>query len=156
MVLIEGKNPTREEVDWTDAYRQIKRYEEQTPEIFKYIQYSIATDGIKTYYFPNAFNEEEKDFLNVWKDPYPYKKDEFKEDILKTAIYGLLPKQSVLDLIENFTFIRKERDKSIKIMTRYMQFRASNRIFQRVINTLTYIFTKLRIFSHGHMVQTIN
>jgi len=137
LVLIEGKNPTVEEVDWTDAYRQIKRYEDQAPEIFKYVQFSIASDGIKTYYFPNAFTEEGKDFLSVWKDPYPFKADEFRDDILKIAVYGLLSKPNLLDLIENFTFIRKEKDKSTKIMTRYMQFRASNGIFQRVINTLT-------------------
>jgi type I restriction enzyme R subunit len=136
LVLIEGKNPTREEVDWTDAYRQIKRYEDLAPEIFKYVQFSIATDGIKTYYFPNAFNEENKDFLSIWKDPYPYKAEEFKADTLKITTYGLLSKQNLLDLIENFTFIRKERDKSTKIMARYQQFRSSNRIFQRVINTL--------------------
>ncbi|MEM2111899.1 MAG: HsdR family type I site-specific deoxyribonuclease, partial [Candidatus Bathyarchaeia archaeon] len=138
LVLIEGKNPTIEEVDWTDAYRQIKRYENQAPEIFKYVQFSIATDGIKTYYFPNAFRseEEERNFLAVWKDPYPFKKEEFKDNILKITIYGLLSKQNLLDLIENFTFIRKERDKSTKIMARYMQFRSSNKIFQRVINTL--------------------
>jgi type I restriction enzyme R subunit len=28
LVLIECKNPTEERVDWTDAYKQIKRYEE--------------------------------------------------------------------------------------------------------------------------------
>lgn len=138
LVLIEGKNPTREEVDWTDAYRQIKRYEEEAPEIFKYVQFSIATDGIKTYYFPNAFREEEEErnFLGVWRHPHPFKTEEFKDDIFKITIYGLLSKPNLLDLIENFTFIRKERDKSTKIMARYMQFRASNRIFQRVINTL--------------------
>ena len=136
LVLIEGKNPTREEVDWTTAYGDIKIYEEKAPELFKYVQFSIATDGIKTYYFPNAFNEESKDFLSIWKDPFPFKADEFKDDMLKISIYGLLSKPNLLDLIENFTFIRKERDKSTKIMTRYMQFRASNRIFQRVINTL--------------------
>ena len=136
LVLIECKNPTREEVDWTDAYRQIKRYEEQAPELFKYVQFSIATDGIKTYYFPNAFNEENKDFLSIWKDPYPFKKEEFKNDILKITIYGLLSKSNLLDIIENFTFIRKEKDKTTKIMARYMQYKASNKIFQRVINTL--------------------
>jgi len=136
LVLIECKNPTEEKVDWTDAYRQIKRYEEEAPEIFKYIQFSIATDGMKTYSFPNGFNEESKDFLSVWKDPHPFKKEEFKDDIFKITIHGLLSKPNLLDLIENFTFIRKEIDKSTKIMTRYMQFRASNRIFQRVINTL--------------------
>jgi type I restriction enzyme R subunit len=136
LVLIECKNPTREEVDWTDAYKQIKRYEDQAPELFKYVQFSIATDGIKTYYFPNAFNEENKDFLSIWKDPYPFDARDFKDDILKITIYGLLSKPNLFDLIENFIFIRKERDKSTKVMARYQQFRASNRIFQRVINTL--------------------
>ncbi|MGB9760305.1 MAG: type I restriction endonuclease subunit R, partial [Thermoproteota archaeon] len=136
LVLVECKNPTREEVDWTCAYGQVKRYEEQAPELFKYVQFSVATDGIKTYYFPNAFNEENKDFLSEWKDPYPFKKEGFKDDTLKITIYGLLSKQNLLDLIENFTFIRKERDKTTKIMARYMQYRASNRIFQRVISTL--------------------
>jgi type I restriction enzyme R subunit len=136
LVLIECKNPTEERVDWTDAYKQIKRYEEQAPELFKYVQFSIATDGVKTYYFPNSFNEEGKDFLSVWKDPYPFKREDFKDDILKITIHGLLSKPNLLDLIENFTFIRKETDKATKIMARYMQFRASNKIFQRVINTL--------------------
>jgi type I restriction enzyme R subunit len=136
LVLIEGKNPTIEEVDWTDAYRQIKGYEEEAPQLFKYVQFSIATDGIKTYYFPNAFNEEGKDFLSIWKDPYPFKKEDFKDDILKITVYGLLSKPNLLNLIENFIFMRKERGKTAKIMARYMQFRASNKIFERVINRL--------------------
>lgn len=137
LVLIECKNPTREEVDWTDAYSQIKRYEEQAPELFKYVQFSIATDGIKIRYFPNSFRDEgEEVSRNVWRDPYPFKAGEFKGDELKTAVYGLLSKSNLLDLIENFTFIRKERDKAAKIMARYMQFRAANKIFQRVVNTL--------------------
>jgi len=136
LALIECKNPTIEEVDWTDAYDQIKRYEEEIPETFKYVQFSIATDGIKTYYFPNAFNEEGKDPLSIWKDPYPLKKEDFKDGTLRITIYGLLAKPNFLDLIENFTFVRKEKDKSTKVMTRYMQFRATNQIFHRVIDTL--------------------
>ncbi|MEM3829222.1 MAG: HsdR family type I site-specific deoxyribonuclease, partial [Conexivisphaerales archaeon] len=139
LVLIECKNPTLERVDWTDAYRQVKRYEDQAPELFKYVQFSIATDGIKTYYFPNAFRSEgeERSFLAVWKDPYPFKKEGFrKDDTLRMTIYGLLSRQNLLDIVGNFIFIRKERDRTTKVMARYMQFRASNRIFNRVINTL--------------------
>ena len=136
LVCIECKSPTQENVDWTSAYEQIKRYERETAELFKYVQYSIATDGIKTRYFPNGFNEENKDFLSEWKDPYPFKAEEFKDDILKITIYGLLSKSNLLDLIENFTFIRKETDKSTKITTRYMQFRATEKIYRRVISTL--------------------
>jgi type I restriction enzyme R subunit len=136
LLLIECKNPTEERVDWTDTYKQIKRYKEQAPELFKYVQFSIATDGMKTLYFLNGFNDESKDFPSVWEVPYPFKKEDFKDDVLKITIHGLLSKPNFLDLIENFTFIRKERGKSTKIMARYMQFRTSNKIFQRVIKTL--------------------
>uniref|UniRef100_A0A7C2PKE6 Type I restriction enzyme endonuclease subunit n=1 Tax=candidate division WOR-3 bacterium TaxID=2052148 RepID=A0A7C2PKE6_UNCW3 len=142
LVLIECKSPTAEEVSWLDAYRQIKGYEEKAPELFKYVQLSIATDGEKTFYFPNAYNPEGEDFLNQWKDPYPYTKEQLKTNKLKTTIYGLLSKQNLLDIIENFTFIRKERDKTTKITARYMQFRATNRIYQRVVNTLKGIENK--------------
>ena len=136
LVCIECKSPTEENVDWTDGYVKIKRYEGDVPELFKYVQYSIATDGMKTKYFPNGFNEINKDFLSEWKDPYPFKAEQFKDDILKTTVHGLLSKPNLLDLIENFTFIRKEIDKSTKVMTRYMQFRASEKIYQRVVRTL--------------------
>jgi type I restriction enzyme R subunit len=137
LALIEAKNPTTERVDWTDAYEQIKRYEEQVPELFKYVQFSIATDGIDTKYFPNAFLEEGKDFLNVWKDPYPFKKEDFKDDVLKMSVYGILSKANFLNILENYIFVKKDRKKATKIITRYMQFRASDRIFNRVIGSLS-------------------
>jgi type I restriction enzyme R subunit len=134
LVLIECKSPTAEKADWTDAYRQIKRYENEAPEVFKYVQFSMATDGLKTRYFPNSFCEESKDHLSTWKDPYPFF-FEMKDDF-KFAVYGLLAKQHVLDFVENFIFVRKEMDKSTKIMTRYMQYRATSKIFERVKKTL--------------------
>jgi type I restriction enzyme R subunit len=141
LVLIECKSPTAENVDWTDGYRQIKRYEEEAPELFKYVQFSIATDGMKTYYFPNAFTEEGKDKPNIWKDPYPKTPDALPkithQNDLQNTIYGLLERHNLIDVVENFTFVKKEQDKSSKVMTRYMQFRAANRIYRRVFNTLT-------------------
>ncbi|MEM3490072.1 MAG: HsdR family type I site-specific deoxyribonuclease, partial [Nitrososphaerota archaeon] len=142
LVLIECKNPTIEEADWLKAYQDIKTYEEKVPELFKYVQFSIATDGEKNRYFPNAYMPEGKDLLSDWKDTYPFKKDEFGDDRLRITIHGLLPKSTVLDIIENFIFIKKEKDKTSKIMTRYMQFRASNRICSRVVQTLTKDKTK--------------
>lgn len=137
LVVIECKNPVANKQDWLDAYKQIKRYEEQVPHLFKYVQLSLATDEAKTYYFPNAFVPMEEDFLNVWKDPYPFESREVGANILKITIYGLLAKSNLLDIVENFTFLRKERDRVGKITARYMQFRATNRIFQRVTDTLS-------------------
>jgi len=134
LVLIECKSPTAENVDWTDAYRQIKRYENEAPEIFKYVQFSIATDGIKTRYFPNSFCEENQDQLGVWKE-CPLLFETNPPDFM-IPIYGLLINHRVLDFIENYIFVRKEMDKSTKIMTRYMQYMAANKIYARVIKTL--------------------
>jgi len=138
LVLIECKSPTREEISWLDAYRQIKRYEKETPDLFKYVQFSIATDGITTRYFPNFFGEEgeERNLLSEWKDPYPFPAEDFKDDILKTTIYGMLYPPNLLDLVENFIFIRRREDRMDKVMARYQQFRASNKIYKRVIDTL--------------------
>ena len=136
LALIEAKNPATENADWLEAYKQIKRYEEQAPDLFKYVQFSIASDGIKTRYFPNAFEEEGKDLTGIWKDPYPFNRGEFKEDLLKIVVYGMLSKTNFANLLENYVFVRKNRDKANKVITRYMQFRASDKIFNRVIGTL--------------------
>jgi len=136
LVLIEAKNPASEQADWLTAYKQIKEYEEKAPELFKYVQFSIATDGIKTYYFPNAFMDEDADFLNVWKDPYPLDRKKFKENFLNVTLHGLFNKANFLDILENYIFVRKAKGKSNKVMTRYMQYRASRKIFDRVINGL--------------------
>src|SRR5205807_5547578 len=70
LVLVECKNPTLENVDWTHAYHDIKTYEDKVPELFKYVQFSIATDGEKNRYFPNSFAEEDTDLTSEWRDPY--------------------------------------------------------------------------------------
>lgn len=134
LVLIETKNPTIESKDWRDAYNDIKVYEEKVPDLFKFVQISIATDGEKSCYFPNAYNEKGKDILNQWKDPYPYSSNELGNDKLLITIYGLLSKKNLLDLLENFTFVKEERSGSTKITARYMQFRAANRIYERVVD----------------------
>ena len=138
LVVIECKSPVREEVSWVDAYKDIKNYEWKAPEFFRFVQFSIVTDGAKTKYFPNFFADEDKDFICEWKDPYPYNKADFERDgyldVLRTTIYGLLDRANLLDIIENFIFMRKKGDRYEKIMARYMQFRAANKIYKRVLD----------------------
>jgi len=42
----------------------------------------------------------------------------------------------LVDLVQNFIFVREERGKANKVMTRYMQYRAANKIYDRVIKNL--------------------
>jgi len=73
---------------------------------------------------------------SIWKDPYPFKKEDFGDDFLKITIYGLLSKANLLNLIENYIFIRRERDRATKVMARYMQYRTVEKICGRVTSTL--------------------
>lgn len=49
-------------------------------------------------------------------DPYPFRREDFGDDLLKIAVYGLLSRGNLLDLVENFIFVRREKDKLTKVM----------------------------------------
>ena len=125
LVVIECKNPADPKVSWEDAYHQIKRYEKDFPELFKYVQFSIAAAETTKYWANTPWLED--DIKHEWSEDH---------DILEATIRGLLTKQNLLDIIQNFIFIKEERGRSFRIITRYMQFRTANKIVQRVIDNL--------------------
>jgi len=125
LVLIECKNPTDPTVSWREACKQIKEYERDIPELFKYVQFSIAAE-METRYFPNI-SWDEAYHTQVWR------KKGFDE---LEANLEMLSKETLLDLIRNFIFTREERGRASKVIARYMQYNATNKIFGRVINNL--------------------
>jgi type I restriction enzyme R subunit len=144
LVAIETKNPFLEEekgVTWYDAYKQILEYEKAIPSIFKYIQFCIVSDGHETKYFPNYYAESYDDLLEkdkgIWKSYYPFKEEDVKPlktfPYLDSTIFGMLSKKNLIDLVENFIFIKRYRDVYKKVMAWYMQFEATNLIVKRVL-----------------------
>lgn len=125
LILIECKDPTDPSVSWEDAYRQIKSYEKDCEELFKYVQIGIAVEE-KVRYFP----------IVSWLDNVKPEiwREEGKNEI--DSIIEMLSPSKVLDLIKNFIFIRTERGRVTRVVARYMQYRAANKIFERVVNTL--------------------
>jgi len=125
LVVIECKNPADPSVSWWDAYKQIKEYENKVPELFKYVQFSIAAEE-DAKYFPNV----------RWLDDvyiYSWKIKEF--DPLESTL-NMLSKETLLDFIKNFIFIREEKGRTTKVIARYMQYEAANLIYDRVIKNL--------------------
>ena len=125
LVNIECKNPYTNKTNYYDAYKQIKRYEKTAPELYKYIQIGIGyAERIK--YFPVVpWSESVKQEIWRW--------DDLKEDL---SIFEMLRQDVLLDIIKNFIFIREFRGEMTKVIGRYVQFRATNKIYQRVINNL--------------------
>jgi len=125
LVNIECKNPYTSKTNYYDAYRQIKRYERTVPSLYKYVQIGIGfAERVK--YFPIVpWLEDVKQ--EIWRE------NECKED---EAIFEMLKPAVLLDIIKNFVFVREFRGEMTKVIGRYMQYRAANKIYQRVMENL--------------------
>lgn len=131
LVDIELKNPSSISETWLDAYYQIKDYEKTVPELYKYVQIGVAAEQT-AFYFPIVPQLDE------------VKKSEWKENSADPidAFIKMLSKDRILDLILNYVFIREEMGMATKAITRYMQFQASEKIVDRVLDSLDGISDK--------------
>lgn len=136
----------------TEAYKQLRRYSNQRIEtheaglkegeerLFHFNHLCIATYGDDATY--GTITSTDQYFLN-WKDIYPDALKDFnaplgKERRQEHLIQGMLAKANLLDLIQNFTlFMEVSEGKEIKIVSRYQQFRAVQKIKERLLKGQT-------------------
>jgi len=123
---IEAKSPTASSsVNYENAIGQIKRYENVARKMFLPNCFNIATDGLKTVY---GATYASKQHFSTWRDGNDEKLDEGLEQTLD----GLLEKNNLLDIIQNFLVFEKKKEKLTKMICRYQQMRATNKILERV------------------------
>jgi len=125
LVNIECKNPVSMSESWYTAYRQIKDYEALVPELYKYVQIGVAAESIARY-FPIVPWQGEV-MIHQWRE-------EEKDSIDSTV--EMLSRDALLDIVRNFLFFRIERGEATKVITRYMQYRAANKMVNRVVKNL--------------------
>ena len=121
LVNIELKDPTNPSESWKNAYNQIRDYFSKIPELYKYIQIGVAANS-RARYFP----------IVQWADnmkTYEWKSD--GKDTVDSVIQMLNP-ETLLDILKNFLFVRVEKGEVTKVIARYMQLRAVNKIYNRV------------------------
>jgi type I restriction enzyme R subunit len=125
LVNVECKNPYTDKRDYYDAYKQIKRYEKTAPELYKYIQIGVGFAEVVKYFPIVPWLDDVRQEIWKWEG---YKEDE--------AIFEMLKPETLLDILKNFIFVREFRGEMTKVIARYMQYRATNKIYQRVIDNL--------------------
>ncbi len=128
---IECKNPVSLSEDWFNAYKQIKDYERIVPELYKYVQIGVAAESCAKFFPIVPWQTEVK--VNEWKDGGRDSVD---------SIIEVFSKDTILDIVQNYLFFRVEMGEATKVITRYMQYRASDKIVNRVIDNLKGIETK--------------
>jgi len=134
LVVVECKYPTPVDVEaMEEGITQLKRYsntredvreKEGNERLFWYNQIMISTTRDEAR---AATITAEYDHYLEWKDTYPKKLDP-KLNSQEKLILGALSKENLLDLIRNFTVFQDTEKGRVKLVGRYHQFRAVNKI----------------------------
>ncbi len=112
--------------DWHDAVRDLKDYEEDVPRLFIPGLFNIAADTMELRYGSVG---APKEFYEPWNDA----PEDFKDDnAMRQAVRALCNPDSILDLLKHFVFYERRAGGDAKIVPRYMQYYAVNRILERV------------------------
>ncbi|WP_167911441.1 type I restriction endonuclease subunit R [Thermococcus sp. 21S7] len=141
VVIIEAKGQNRpgiENLDWKrwsrikgteeDALKQIRRYETESPNLFRFVQFGIAY-GDKQLYTPTIPREKLKSTEDIPVMVWRYPNGE------KSNIFDLITPMRLLDMLRYYTFFFKKNEKGakrIKVIARWNQYRATRRIIERI------------------------
>jgi len=131
LVNIECKDPASLTEDWHTAYAQIRDYKKIVPELYKYLQIGMAAEQIVKF-FP----------VVPWQDEV--KIDEWKIEGMEPhdAAVAMLKPECLFDILKYFMFMRREMGEDTKVLPRYIQYRAANKMVNRVLDNLAGKDTK--------------
>jgi type I restriction enzyme, R subunit len=152
LVIAEYKSYITSGKDWTEAVRQLHRYQRQAPLILAPNVFCVAADEDEFRYGTVLFHDAGKedierhvDLWGQWLSLYPEKKGWWNEpeadksdDALQIQVRGLLRLKPchVLDFLQHFVVFETKRGKTVKKIARYQQFEAVNDIVDRTVSQI--------------------
>ncbi len=131
LVLIEAKTPVKKCISWVDGAVQVHDdYEKFVPELFVCNVFSVATEG-KAYHY-GSIGLPVRDWGPWHLDGGDAQHHPLKS--LKLSAESMLRPHVVLDILGSFTlFATDKKKRRIKIICRYQQYEAANKIVERVL-----------------------
>jgi type I restriction enzyme, R subunit len=161
LVVIEAKSPINYKDKNGEAFEQLKQYERDIPRLFYTNAFNIVTDGTTVLYGATGCPAK---FFGYWRDAYP-RSSEFDNELHK-GLWCLLEPSRLLDLLAHFIVFERDAETGsvIKKICRYQQFRAVNKMVNRVVEgkhkrgliwhtqgsgkSLTMVFAALKLKHH--------
>lgn len=130
LVVLEFKSAIREDATIHDAYVQLTtRYCRDIPELFKYNAFCIISDGANTkggsFFAPY-------EFYYAWRRTNGMPNEVDGINSLYTMVQGMLQKERLGDIIQNFVFLPDSPNKEEKIVCRYPQYYAARALFENI------------------------
>lgn len=131
LVVFEFKSAIREEATIHDAYVQLTvRYRRDIPELFKYNAFCVISDGINnragSFFAPYEF------FYGWQKIDGSEQREKDGIDSLYTMIHGMFAQVRLRDIIRNFIYLPDSSKKEEKILCRYPQYYAANKLYANI------------------------
>ena len=123
LVIWELKSTTRGNT-YQDGINDLSSYQNDVPRLFIPALFNVAADDSTLRY--GSINAPHKHY-NPWQDD----DSEFKND-LKEAVFSLLRKNTLVDLLDRYVFYKEATGGDVKIIPRHMQYHATERILTRV------------------------
>jgi type I restriction enzyme, R subunit len=144
VVVIECKFLGTEGSTWQEGIKQLDRYQRHSPKLFISNCFNVSTDGHMLKYgatgSPSKFFFEWKydnglpaDFDESTSEFQAIEDSEDYNPYIDKAVYGLFNHNTVLDLLNNFIVFETVDNETIKKISRYQQYRATNKVVERVI-----------------------
>lgn len=132
LVVFELKSPSRENVDSSDAYLQIRNYLKATPSFFVPNVFCVLSDLADTRVGTITANEDR--FLQ-WKTvDGDYSQTKWAD--YRTMIKGMCDKKRILDIIQNFVCFGDSSEHVIKILAGYHQFFAVRKAVESTVKAI--------------------
>lgn len=128
LVVIEAKSPINPSQNAFDAIDQVHSAEREVPRLFHSNLFNIATNDITFIYGATGAPSE---LWSRWRDPWPREAHEFTDETEK-GLYALLERSRLLDILAHFIVFETRDGVTVKKVCRYQQFRAVNKMVQRV------------------------
>ena len=132
VVVFEFKTAIREDCTIHDAYVQLTtRYNRDIPELFKYNAFCVISDGVNN---KSGSFFAKYDFFYAWRRVAGLAKDVDGINSMFTLIQGMFDRNRFRDIIRNFIYIPDSSKKDEKIVCRYPQYYAANKLFESIKN----------------------
>src|SRR5690625_562063 len=133
VVVFEFKTAIQENTTIYDAYVQLTtRYKRDIPELFKYNAFCVISDGANnkagSFFAPY-------EFYYAWRRISGFSKGVDGIDSMYTLIQGMLHKNRLRDIIQNFIYIPDTSKKDEKIVCRYPQYYAARALYDNIKKT---------------------
>lgn len=127
LVLMELKNPSKDEVGAENAYNQIRNYMQDIPSLFNYNAICVISDlstnkaGTITSGFDRFMEWKSKDGKEIDNSLIQF----------ETFYEGMFQKERLLDIIKNFICFSVDQDKTFKILAGYHQYFAVRKAVEK-------------------------